>query len=334
MSQQRIRQLDGVRALAILAVFAHHALQAKLLWMGVDLFFVLSGFLITGVLLDSKHHSLRGFFAHFYERRVRRILVPYLLFLFVASLFLGISWMKHWYFYILLTNFLQPLHISYPEEFGPLWSLAVEEQFYLLWPLAVYFLNTRQLKKLCIFLILLAPILRGMFHFEDYFSIYMLTPFRMDLLAVGGLLCLQWRERQTQIEEWGTKLGAVLVLTGLAGMIVLSHFHYAKYTNSRVSNVLVYEAVLVIALGIMIYALGGARWLKNSLLGYIGRISYSMYLVHYLVLSLVLSHIRGIAGVAAALCLTVAYAAASWHLIESKLLKAGRGKPKAQLVSS
>ena len=63
---KRIAQLDGVRALAILAVFCHHAFRIKLMWMGVDLFFVLSGFLITGVLLSAKHRSLAGFFAHFY----------------------------------------------------------------------------------------------------------------------------------------------------------------------------------------------------------------------------------------------------------------------------
>lgn len=74
---QRIRQLDGIRAIAILAVFVHHSLHVKLMWMGVDLFFVLSGFLITGVLLDAKHHSLGNFFAHFYSRRARRILAPY-----------------------------------------------------------------------------------------------------------------------------------------------------------------------------------------------------------------------------------------------------------------
>ena len=74
---KRISQLDGVRGLAILAVFLHHALKIKLLWMGVDLFFILSGFLITGILLSAKGQKLGSYFAHFYSRRARRILAPY-----------------------------------------------------------------------------------------------------------------------------------------------------------------------------------------------------------------------------------------------------------------
>ncbi len=187
----RIRQLDGLRALAIVSVFLHHALHVKLLWMGVDLFFVLSGFLITGVLTDAKRYSLAGFFGHFYSRRVRRILAPYLLMLFLASFIFGTAWLKHWYLYILLTNLLLPLGIPHPTAFDPLWSLAVEEQFYLVWPFAVYFLSTRRLRQLCIALIVLAPILRGAFLFQRHWPIYTLTPFRMDLLAAGGLLCVE-----------------------------------------------------------------------------------------------------------------------------------------------
>ena len=143
---KRIPQLDSVRAIAILAVFCHHAFKIRLMWMGVDLFFVLSGFLITGVLVNAKHHTLRGFFAHFYARRARRILAPYVLTLVVASFFFGVAWMRHWYLYILFTNFIMPLHIPQPMAFDPLWSLAVEEQFYLAWPLAVYFLSERRLR--------------------------------------------------------------------------------------------------------------------------------------------------------------------------------------------
>ena len=85
---RRIPELDGLRAVAILAVFVHHALNVPLLWMGVDLFFVLSGFLITGILLDRKE-SGRSFFSYFYERRARRILVPYIVLLAGSSLFLA-----------------------------------------------------------------------------------------------------------------------------------------------------------------------------------------------------------------------------------------------------
>ena len=90
---RRILQLDGLRAIAVLAVFAQHALKAPL-WMGVDLFFVLSGFLITGILLDRKARG-QSYFGYFYARRARRILPPYLLLMVVSSLLFGFGWAKH-----------------------------------------------------------------------------------------------------------------------------------------------------------------------------------------------------------------------------------------------
>jgi len=327
---QRIRQLDSLRALAILAVFVHHALKVKLLWMGVDLFFVLSGFLITGVLLNAKGHSLRGFFAHFYGRRARRILAPYLVFLAVASLFVGLSWLRHWYLYILLTNLLFPLHIPHPAAFDPLWSLAVEEQFYLLWPFAVYFLSERRLKQLCVLLMVLAPVLRGAMHFAEHWPIYMLTPFRLDLLAAGGLLCLLWRSHREAIERRGAAVGAVLTVAGLGALLGLSRAGISTMGNSRTGNVLIYEACLFISVGVMVYALGGkwVGWLCFRPLMYIGKISYSMYLVHLGALVLVGMWFQGLPGAAIALALTTGYAALSWRLMESRLL--GRRGSKAK----
>jgi len=98
--------------------------------MGVDLFFILSGFLITGVLLRARQYPLGGYLAHFY-RRGRRILAPYVVTLAVASFFFELAWTRHWYLYVMLTNFVLPLRIPHPKAFEPLWSLAVEEQFYL-----------------------------------------------------------------------------------------------------------------------------------------------------------------------------------------------------------
>ena len=320
----RIRQLDGVRALAILSVFLHHSLHIKLLWMGVDLFFVLSGFLITGVLLDAKRHSLGGFFAHFYSRRARRILPPYVLTLVVASAIFGTAWMSHWYLYLLLTNLLLPLGIPHPVAFDPLWSLAVEEQFYLVWPFAVYFLDDRRLRQLCIALIVLAPILRGSFHFAAHWPIYTLTPFRMDLLAAGGLLSLEWRLRKERLQRIGTAAGLASVVSGLIGMLLLERLGYSTYGNTRLGNVFIYEACLMIAAGTMLYALGNraVQWLCIRPLRYIGQISYTMYLVHLGVLTLMPDHLSKWAIAALALAVTIVYASLSWYLLESRLLKA------------
>jgi len=329
---QRIPQLDGVRALAILAVFVHHALHVKLLWMGVDLFFILSGFLITGVLLDAKKHTLGKYFSQFYERRARRILIPYVLFLALASLVFGVAWMQHWYLYILLTNFLMPLRIPRPAAFDPLWSLAVEEQFYLVWPFAVYFLGGRRLRQFCVLLMVLAPFLRGAVHFQQHWPIYTLTPFRMDLLAAGALLCIEWRSHRETIERWGTRAGGVLFVVGGAGLALLMFFGVSTYANTRVGNVLIYEANLCICLGIIIYALAGrgVGWLRIAPLQYIGKISYSMYLVHVGILVIVGMWITGLPAAAASLALTIGYGAISWSLLESRLL--GKSKRKAPLL--
>lgn len=331
VKSKRIIQLDGIRAVAILAVCTYHAFSVKLLWMGVDIFFVLSGFLITGVLLDAKHHPLGEFFSHFYQKRSRRILVPYLIFLFLASFVWGTEWLHHWYLYIFLTNLLQPLSVPYPHAFNSLWSLAVEEQFYFLWPFAVYFLSVRSLKRLCIFLVILAPILRGSFHFSTQWPIYSLTPFRMDLLAAGGLLCLLYREDHESVKINGLwRGGPFLVLAGLVGMFALDKLKITTGRNTRLGNVLVYEFCLLIAVGLMLYALrdSGVGWLKSRPMTYIGQISYSMYLANLGFSDLAQARFARFPAALISFALTISYAAILWHLVESPLLGRKRTRPK------
>ena len=141
---RRIPQLDGIRGVAILMVFVSHAYRSQLLWSGVDLFFVLSGFLITGILLEQRgQHTLRRYLSGFYKRRARRILPPYILLMCLVSLLFGIRWVHHWYLFLFLTNTDSFFRIVRPYPLIILWSLAVEEQFYLIWPLAVYFLSEK-----------------------------------------------------------------------------------------------------------------------------------------------------------------------------------------------
>ena len=132
----RIVQLDGLRAIAVGAVFLQHALKAPL-WMGVDLFFVLSGLLITGILLDRKARG-QSYFSHFYARRVRRILPPYVLLLVVSTILFGAGWLPHWpWFAFFSTNIGLSLGSIGHDSLNVLWSLAVEEQFYIFWPFVV-----------------------------------------------------------------------------------------------------------------------------------------------------------------------------------------------------
>src|SRR5215831_12900268 len=143
----RIPELDGVRCVAILSVVVFHAFNAPLLWAGVDMFFVLSGFLITGILIRRKE-SGQSYFSYFYSRRARRILLPYTLLLVVSSIFISTAWMKHWYWFTFFATNIASALDQVGEELGPLWSLAVEEQFYLVWPIIVLLASPRALLRI------------------------------------------------------------------------------------------------------------------------------------------------------------------------------------------
>ena len=166
MHRRHIAQLDGLRGLAVLLVLLAHSAIAftrvpSLKWidsygsLGVQLFFVLSGFLITGILLDSK--GTPYFFRNFFVRRGLRIYPLYYALLgFVV--FSGVVHRHgvHWWPYILyLSNFFGG--ITQPAPLGVAWSLAVEEQFYLLWPFIVSVLSLRSLERFCFATIICAP---------------------------------------------------------------------------------------------------------------------------------------------------------------------------------
>jgi peptidoglycan/LPS O-acetylase OafA/YrhL len=322
---KRIGQLDGVRTLAIGAVFLHHAFGVKMLWAGVDLFFVLSGFLITGILLGNKGKTLGGYFGRFYERRARRILPPYGVLLALTSLVLGLGWMRHWYLYLFLMNFLVALQLPQPKPFEVLWSLAVEEQFYLVWPFVIFFLSETAIAWTAGALVLLAPLLRWYFtpFFWSHWEIYTLTPFRMDLLAAGALLAILWRRKRSAIERYGVYGPPAAAGAGL-GLVLLGRLPgFSTFANNAGANVWIYELCLIASVGIVAWALSGRyvgilRW---GPMMYVGRISYAIYLIHTLVLLVVDRYVasRVVAGLVSA-AVSVGYAAISWRYFEEPLL--------------
>src|SRR5690242_10685824 len=149
---RRIHQLDGLRAIAALMIFVFHAGGVRLLWCGADLFFVMSGYLITGILLGLKDRERAlaaerrymeaqifpryrrrarqlssRYWPAFYLRRARRILPPYLIFLLVAGAFFRLPWPHAWYFYVFFAaNMALVLGRSFELAAMPLWSLALE----------------------------------------------------------------------------------------------------------------------------------------------------------------------------------------------------------------
>ncbi len=163
---KRVPALDGLRGLAILAVVEFHFAEGltnasrpesaiynvfRTGWLGVDLFFVLSGFLITGILSNSK--GTPGYFRNFYWRRALRIFPPYYAFLFVFGVLYPLA--RHrpldapWWHWTYLTNvaIAAGLPVNSCSHF---WSLAIEEQFYLLWPLLIYMLSRKAAMNACI----------------------------------------------------------------------------------------------------------------------------------------------------------------------------------------
>ena len=333
---KRIPELDGLRALAIFAVFLRHALGVRMLWMGVDVFFVLSGFLITGILLDMKELSFKKFIGQFYSRRVRRIMPPYLLLLVVVSIFFGTVWARHWYMYLGLMNYVQFFKDPSWEPM-PLWSLGVEEQFYLLWPLAVYFLREKKLPYVLLGLLLAAPLFRGIavFTVEDkpwnYFHwfVYESTPTRMDCMAMGALITLAWRRYSDKIKSFGY-LGLVPAALTPPLMIFLSRtWGWSTQDPTLRGNVGTLEISLIAATGVFLWALGGryTSLLTWAPMQWVGKISYSFYLIHMCMIEFakrvttqpVVSALVAFAG-------SIAYAAASWYWMEKPILHGGSKK--------
>ena len=226
--------LDGLRAVAVIMVFFQHYGAGRVFlfgwgWMGVDVFFVLSGFLITGILYDSQHKLHR--YRDFYIRRTLRIFPLYYFIWGVIALVTPLAlWQWNWrwalwpaylgnyarffflhqagnpYRFDMITfggsvnsRFGYPVHLY----IGHFWSLCVEEQFYLLWPFVVYEVRRRAtLMKICLGVMILSPILRGMLsvslspqllHMELF---YRSLPTRLDALLTGGFIALSLRSPQ------------------------------------------------------------------------------------------------------------------------------------------
>jgi peptidoglycan/LPS O-acetylase OafA/YrhL len=298
----RIPELDGIRAIAVLMVLFLHVLDpdaqssAALLtvaprllvllighgWLGVDLFFVLSGFLITGILLDNPNHL-----ENFYARRALRILPLYFLCIAVMACFYPDSGPYFLLSLAFLANMAGLLGVAVPHGPDVFWSLAVEEHFYLVWPWLVRILSRRALACTCAAIVIGEPILRAVFvaHGTD---VYMPSWFRFDGLASGALLAIWFRsrwasQRRTRMLA-GLSLAAALTVT-TAGL----PFHILEKTVAGMS--LRYnQATLVYCAGMLVAISWRGTWLTAPLRwGFArltGDLSYCLYLIHLALLDL------------------------------------------------
>jgi peptidoglycan/LPS O-acetylase OafA/YrhL len=380
----RIPALDGVRGLAILLVMLHHftlnfaaeawlpKLGLRVLgagWFGVDLFFVLSGFLITGILYDAKNSPV--YFRSFYMRRVLRIFPLYygvLLLVFVgAPLFSSpailadsgeafsnqawlwsygtnilIAWRKSWIFD---SGWLQ---------LGHFWSLAVEEQFYMVWPFVVLWCTRRTLVKVCLAVGAFALAIRVLLHLFDghYAPIYVLSPCRMDALAAGALLALLARaENGLQ-----SLLRPSIMAAAIAGCFLLGVFvkrrqllttDPAVYTLGYSALAIILAAFLLHVLTTQPHSLCGRIW-GCSGLRFLGKYSYGLYVFHppiqaFLWNALPPATLASLLGskpagffayLTLAFAVSISIAFLSWHLFEKHFLQLKRLFPMRAVPSA
>jgi peptidoglycan/LPS O-acetylase OafA/YrhL len=261
-------------------------------WTGVDLFFVLSGLLITGILADTREtaHPYRTFYA----RRALRILPLYygfLLLLFVLPALAGATalttdlpdQLPYWLY---VQNF-RPLGRGAGDFAGHLWSLAIEEQFYLAWPLVVLALSRRGALRACAACVggALAYRVAGALSMEDLRGMYFLTPARVDALAVGAAIALLARGPggPARLQRL-----APPVLAGSAAVLAAASLHPSGFNPGGVYMVTVgysavalfFGAVLVLAMAMETGPSLLARLLSGRVLRFFGRYSYGLYVVH------------------------------------------------------
>lgn len=289
---KRVAQLDAVRGVAVLIVFLHNTARYPSLhlgflsrngWMGVDLFFVLSGFLITGILLDTK--GLDGYFRNFYARRCLRIWPLYysiLLFMFIVVPLMRPSEMHvvfeprsmpWWSYFIFLQNFLVPSVTSATGPLAVTWSLAVEEQFYLVWPLVVHYFSKSQLRKIAIAVICFSPVLR-FYLLHRQFDIYPNTFCRLDGLMAGALLALVLRS-DTFLRKKYVKMAWTALLVALFLAFVAERYH----ADSIVFTFTALASVSFVYLALCSEQKWFHTFLTNRFLVYTGIISYGIYLL-------------------------------------------------------
>jgi len=306
----RMPELDTLRGIAVLLVLFFHGLGfefgtrglsgiPKLLvavtlpgWAGVNLFFVLSGFLITGILLDSKDRP--DYFRRFYYRRALRILPIYYAVLIALAVFSRtglISRPASWSFLGLSAIYLANVTelFGVPMQYGVLWTLAIEEHFYLIWPTAVRVLSRKKVAIAALAIYIFCALLRYFYCLKGYDAGQGYTWLYADGLALGAVLAAIARG------PWGTRaamkkvtacvlLGSLaLFAAGAPGIFLASH-RIGMVLRPTVLNLFFAGVVALFLL------LGTSRWkwlVNRPLLQFFGEISYGVYLIHMLMFDIV-----------------------------------------------
>ena len=373
-----IPALDGVRGLAILVVMIGHfnlgfypvyrfesGLKTLIQtgWWGVDLFFVLSGFLITGILLDAKGSS--HYFRNFYVRRVLRIFPLYYGFLFAFFVLAPMlrpptpggpfeGWQaSQWWFWSYLSNYqlLFPQWVR-PYPLSHFWTLAVEEQFYLFWPAIVLLTSRKGLLRVCLFCIGGSLLFRIWLNWAGLNPgmAYRLTAARLDTLAIGAALAVLVRDP----EAWARVRRNVrfVIPAAVLGVIALSIPTRGMAQSSIEMETLGYPLIAIFGAALIVVAIDPARratrlsrFFQTRTMRLLGKYSYAIYVFHFPLapvlerMGLTIQSFPTIAGspLPGAIAFTIIgssisllIALLSWHLYEKHFLRLKRFFPRRE----
>lgn len=328
---KRIPGLDGVRAIAVLGVIASHSGLIGLGWLGVDIFFGLSGYLITGILLDARNATddARAFFVPFYMRRALRILPLAWVFAILVAAWRG-EWDGIWWYIGYLVNWLPAS--PPPGDLGHYWSLAVEEQFYLIWPAFVFLASPRALWRITIAAIGFNVSLR--------FGVSMWTPewatpqfldlatfARADTLLVGALLAQHERVHGFGAgARWAFPLAALSAVTIVGIRLMERQELWPMLTYNLKWPVIAFG----VGAGLVWVLTRPPRFLEWGWMVWIGKVSYGVYVIHaifgqWLHDTFPLEQAPLIFAIQVGL--TLPLAALSWYAFEAPILKLKRHWP-------
>lgn len=356
-----IVELDSLRAIGIALVlighFWHKSMGSALFWTGqcawiaMDSFFVLSGLLITGILLDTRDRP--GYLRNYYLRRCLRIFPLYYLVLLIWVILLRFSWggdgaeykflVQQWgspaWFAFYLGNFRVAYLGRWPPVTGldPLWSLQVEEQFYLLFPFVVLWMRREHLSKLLWILVFLSPLFRVLCFLcnpKNPYLQYVLLPCHMEGLALGALLAIRLRSGPWRIHKPALAVLTLLLLAAVFASSIWSRPVLSDWAASSDFNRLMGYSISswgCAGLVLLLILFRGSKytsWSRVAPLQFVGKISYGLYLLHPLASRLlrwsgrVGFHLRPntIPSFIAIVVLSVLLATLSWYCLEKPLL--------------